>query len=137
VSAVGFPHRRFQRLERISLAISSAWGAALVIAALLVPFYRSASGSSSGTVTHGSATLVGVNGWSVLLITCAPLAATVMTAGALRRRVGRHGAGVLAWTVTGLLACLNAVALISIGVFILPVTAGLVVACSSHGHAPR
>ena len=99
VSAVAFPARRFRRLEWISLAIAFGWGAGLVIASLLVPFYRSVSGSGSGAVTHGSATLVGVNGWGVLLITCAPLAATVMTAGGLWRRAGRHGAGVLAWTV--------------------------------------
>lgn len=137
VSAVGFPARRFRRLEWISLAIAFAYGAGLVIAALLVPSYQSVSGSGSASVTHGSATLVAVNGWGVLLIMCAPLAATVMTAGALWRRAGRAGAGVLAWTVTGLIACLNAVALLSIGVFILPVTAGLVAACSSHRHAPR
>jgi len=78
-----------------------------------------------------------VNGWGVLVIACAPLAAAVMTAGALWRRAGRQGAGVLAWTVTGLLACLNAVAMLSIGVFILPVTAGLAVACGSHGRTPH
>jgi len=137
VSAVGLPARRFRRLERISLAIAFVWGAALVIAALLVPFYQSVTGSSSGIVTHGSASLVGVNGWGVLVIACAPLAAAVMTAGALWRRAGRQGAGVLAWTVTGLLACLNAVAMLSIGVFILPVTAGLAVACGSHGRTPH
>jgi hypothetical protein len=38
--------------------------------------------------------------------------------------------------VTGLLACLNVLALLTIGVLILPVTIGLVVACATHGGAP-
>jgi hypothetical protein len=135
MSAVGFPAGRFRRPEWVSLVIALACGGAVVIAALLAPFYQSVSTSSSGTVTHSSATLVGVNGWGVLLVTCAPLAAAVMTAGALWRRAGRPGAGVTAWTVTGLLACVNAVALLSIGVFILPITAALVVACGTHGRA--
>jgi hypothetical protein len=52
---------------------------------------------------------------------------------ALWRRRGRQGAGVIAWVVTALLVCFNVLALLSIGVFLLPVTLALVVACSTHG----
>jgi len=45
----------------------------------------------------------------------------------------RQGAGVLAWTIAGLLAVFNILALASIGVFVIPVTACLFVACAGHG----
>ena len=137
VSAVGSLVRRFGRPEWISLAFALVWGAGLVIAALLVPVYQSSSNSGSGAVTDGSATLVGVNGWGALLAAGAPVAAAVVTGCALWRRTGRHGAGVLAWTVTGLLACFNFLAMLSIGVFVIPVTLALAIACGTHGPKPR
>jgi len=137
VSAVESLDSRFGRLEAISLALALVWGVGLVIAAVLVPVYQSASVSSSGTVTDGSATLVGVNGWGALLVAGAPLAAAVVTECALWRRAGRQGAGVLAWAVAGLLVCLNVLAMLSIGVFVVPVTAALAVACGTHRHKPR
>jgi hypothetical protein len=134
VVAVGSLGSRFGRLERISLAIALVWGTGLVIGAVLVPVYQL---SRSGTVTEGPATLVGVNGWGVLLVAGAPLAAAVATGFALWRHRGRPGAGVLAWAVTGLLACVNLLAMLSIGVFVLPVTLALVVACCAHGRKPH
>jgi hypothetical protein len=128
---------RFRRLEWISLAFALVWATGLVIAALLVPVYQSLSVSSSGTVTDGSATLVGVNGWGALLVAGAPLAAAMVTGYALWRRTGRQGAGVLAWAVTGLLACFNFLAMLSIGVFVIPVTLALAIACGTHGPKPR
>jgi hypothetical protein len=109
----------------------------LGIGAVLAPVYQSASVSSSGTVTTGSATLVGVNGWGALLVAGAPLAAAVVTGWALWRRGGQPGAGVLAWTVTGLLVCFNFLAMLSIGVFVIPLTSALVVACITHGSKSR
>jgi hypothetical protein len=55
-----------------------------------------------------------------------------MVGGALWRRGSRPGAGVLAWTIAGLLAVFNVLALLSIGVFVIPVTACLFVACAGH-----
>ena len=135
--ALGSLGSRFGRLERISLAIALAWGTVLVIGAGLVPVYQSSSVMGSGTVTEGSATLVAVNGWGVLLVAGAPLAAAVATGFALWRQRGRPGAGFLAWAVTGLLACVNLLAMLSIGVFVLPVTLALVVACCTHGRKPH
>jgi len=137
VSAVGSLANRFGRFERISLVIALAWGAGLAVAALVVPVYKSSSVSSSGTVPDGSATLVGVNGWGALLVAVAPLAAAMVTGSALWRRAGRQGAGVFAWAVTGLLVCFNLLAMLSIGVFVLPVTLALVVACATHGRKPH
>ena len=136
MSAVGSLGNRFGRFERISLVIALVWGTGLAVATLVVPVYQLSSYSSSGTATDGSATLVGVNGWGALLVTVAPLAAAMVTGWALWRRAGRQGAGVLAWAVTGLLVCFNLLAMLSIGVFVLPVTLALVVACATHGRKP-
>jgi hypothetical protein len=124
---------RLGRLERVSLAVAAVWGAGLLAGAVVVPVYSSAGVPGSGAVSHGSATLVGVNGWGVLLVASVPLAATAMVGGALWRRGSRSGAGVLAWTIAGLLAVFNVLALASIGVFVIPVTACLFVACAGHG----
>ena len=137
MSAVASLDRRFRRPEWISLAIALALGTGLVILALLAPVYQSQSVSSSGTMANGSATLVGVNGWGALLAAGAPLAAAALAAYGLWRRAGRPGAGVLAWTVTGLLACFNVVAMATIGVFVVPVTVALFIACATHGGRPH
>ena len=134
---IGALDRRFGRLEWISLAIALASGTGLVIAALLAPVYQSQSVSSSGITASGSATLVGVNGWRALLIAAVPLAAAVMAGYGLWRRAGRPGAGVLAWTVTGLLACFNVLAMATIGMFVVPVTVALFAACAAHGGRPH
>ena len=124
---------RLRRLEWVSLVIALIWGAGLLAAAVVVPVYSSSGVSSSGSVAYSSATLVGVNGWGVLLVVCVPLVATLMAGGALWRRRSRPGAGVLAWTIAGLLAVFNILALASIGVFVIPVTACVFVACAGHG----
>jgi len=136
VSADGSLGRRFGRVQRIALASALAWAAGLVIAAVLVPAYQSSSIDSSGAVANGSATLVGVNGWGALLVAAAPLAAALVIWYALWGRRGRQGAGVLAWVVTALLIGFNVLAMLSIGVFLIPVTLALVVACSTHGDKP-
>jgi hypothetical protein len=66
-----------------------------------------------------------------------PLTAAVATGCPLWWQGGRPGAGVLAWAVTAVLACLNLLAMLSIGVFVLPVTLALVVACGTHGRKPH
>ena len=137
MSAVAALDRRFRRPEWISLAIALASGTGLVIVALLAPVYQSQGVSSSGTMTEGSATLVGVNGWVALLVAGAPLAAAVVTGYGLWRRAGRPGAGVPAWTVTGLLACFNVLAMATIGMFVVPVTVALFAACAAHGRRPH
>jgi len=137
MTSVGSVARRFGGLERLSLAAALAWGAGLVVAAFVAPLYQSSTVSSSGTVTSGSATLVGVNGLGALLVAGAPLAAAVVIGWALWRRAGRQGAGALAWTIAGLLGCFNLLAMLSIGVFFLPVTFALAVACGTHGRDRR
>ena len=137
MNAVGSLGSRFGRPERISLGIALAWGLGMVIAAFVAPVYHSSGVSTTGAMTDGSATLVAVNGWRALLVAAAPLAAALATGGVLWRRAGRPGGGFIAWTVVGLLGVFNVLAMASIGVFVLPVTIALIVACGTHGHRPH
>jgi hypothetical protein len=114
------------------LGVALIWSIVLLVAACLVPTYSSTSVSSDGVVTHGSETLVGDNGLGVLPVVAAPLLLTCLVAAALWRRGTRPGAGALAWTATGLLIAFNLVALMSIGVFVLPVTVALTLACATR-----
>jgi hypothetical protein len=128
---------RLRRAEWIALVVALFWSAALLVAAVLTPAYQSTTETSSGTVTHGSATLVNENGAGVLLIIGMPLLVTLMVGYALWRRGARRGAGPVAWTLTGLLAGFNLVAMLSIGPFIVPVTACLAVACTIRQARPH
>jgi hypothetical protein len=132
VNSVG---RRPGRAASIALSIAAVYAAALVVAAFFAPVYSSASVSSSGEVTQGSGTLVSVNGIGVLPVLAVPLLATVLVGCALWLRA-RRGAMPFAWTLTGLLAVFNLLAMLSIGLFVLPVTAALVIACvTSRRHS--
>jgi len=127
---------RLRRGESVALAVALLWSAALLVAAVLAPAYQSTTETSSGTVTHGSATLVNENGAGVLLIIAVPLLVTLIVGYALWRRGARRGAGPVAWTFTGLLTGFNLVAMLSIGPFIMPVTACLAVACTIRQTRP-
>jgi hypothetical protein len=137
MSAAGSLVSRLGRVERISLAIALIWGIGLVIAAFALPVYQSSGASSSGAFGVGSATLVEVNGWHGLIVAAVPLAAAVVIGCALCRRAGREGAGVLAWIVAGLLIGFTVLGMLSVGVFVLPATIALFVACINHGLPPR
>jgi hypothetical protein len=137
VSGLESARGRFGRLEFVSLLAALVWGAGLIIAAFLVPVYQSSTVSVSGAVSTGSATLVAVNGSGVLAVAGLPLVAAVLTGVALWRRAGRSGAGVFAWIVIGLLACFNVLAILSVGLLVIPVTVALAVACGTHGRQAR
>jgi hypothetical protein len=128
--------------EWMALAVALLWSAGLIVAAAMAPAYEPTTEASSGTVTHESATLVDENGPAILLPVGVPLLVTVIVGYALWRREASHGAGRIAWTFTVLLAGFNVVAMASIGLFMLPVTAALAVACAkrqagTHGKAGR
>lgn len=118
------------RLSAIALSIAMAWALVLLVAAFLVPVYQSVTASSSGEVTRGSETLVGMNGLGGVLVVAVPLLVSVFVAGALSMRA-RHGAMALAWGLTALLAAFNLLAIMTVGLFMVPVTAALVVACAA------
>lgn len=135
-SIVNSAGTRLPRIATVALSVAAAYGMLLVVAGFLAPVYLSTSESSSGEVTHGSGTLVGVNGLGVVAVLGVPLLATVLVGYALRLR-SRRGAVPFAWTLTGLLAAFNLLAMASIGLFVLPVTAALIVACSTSRPRPR
>jgi hypothetical protein len=118
-----------------ALVVAGALGVLLLIAAFVVPVYESATFTSSGDaggavtqVTSGSATLVGENGWIVVLLLAIPLAATAVVGYALARRPPPRASAV-PWTATGLHAALTLLRMLAIGIVLRPITAALVVAC--------
>lgn len=80
----------------------------------------------------GAMTLVEEEGSGILLAVGVPLVATVLVTLALLARGPGSNAGALAWTLVVLLGGFNALALLSIGIFLLPTTVCLLVACGLH-----
>lgn len=118
------------RASSIALLSAAAWGLGLVVAGFYVPVYQSENMSPSGELKQGTETLVGMNGPGVLIALVLPLLTTVLVAGALLLRT-RRGALPVAWALTALLAVFNLLGMLTIGVFVVPVTVALVLACAS------
>ncbi len=112
------------------------WSVFLVITALVLPVYGSTESSAGpgavGSMPGTSSTLVGVNGTEVLVVVGLPALLTVFVWLALRDRFthGRRASGYIAWTLVGLLAAGCLVAVLSIGLFVLPVALLLASAAS-------
>lgn len=124
---------RFSDLGRralIAWAVAIAWSIAVWFAAFSVPVYSSEGASSDGTVVDSGVTLVGENGLSAVVVISVPLVVSLLV-GATLAFVAWPAGRVLAWVLTGLLAALNVLALLSIGIFVLPVTIALVVTCAT------
>jgi hypothetical protein len=136
VTIVSSDNPRLGRVTSLALSMAALYGVGLVVAGFVVPVYRSTSASSSGEVTHGSDTIVGVNGLGVGFVLGVPLLATAFVACALWLR-SRPGAVPFAWTITGVLAAFSLLAMLSIGAFVLPVTVALIVACSTCRPRPK
>lgn len=126
------PTRGPTRAPLFALAVAVIYGAALVMAGFLVPVYSTESASSDGEVLVGSATLVAENGAGIVAVLAIPLLLSVAVGTALLL-LPRRGALPTAWGLTGLLAAFNLLAMLSIGVFVIPVTVALVVACLTSG----
>jgi len=131
------------RPESVALLLAGGWGLGLIVAGFVVPMYRTASESITGEITYGSDTLVGVNGPGVVVVLAVPFVVTVLVGCALLLRA-RRGALLAAWTLTVMLAMFTLLAMMSIGFFVVPVTAGLIVACAAsrpqpprNSHLPR
>ena len=103
----------------------------LLAGALTVPVYTGEFTSLSGTRTT-SATLVGENGPWALAVVALPLIPVLTVAALLgwRRRVGRIGAGPVAWTLVGVLGAFAVVTGFSIRLFVLPIAGLLASACA-------
>lgn len=124
------------RAAWVAVVAAFVWACGLVVAAFKLPVYGAAIYSSSGTPTgitsnttlRATQTLVEVNGSIAAVEMAVPLIATLAVATALRFGVHRTPLA-LAWTSTGLLAVFNLLAMLTIGVMVLPVTGALLVAC--------
>jgi hypothetical protein len=103
-----------QRIPRLATGLAAVWGVGLVVAAPTLPVYGS------------GATLVEVNGAGVLWVVTVPLVAALVVAGCLATG-GRTVRG-MAWAVTSLVAMLGLLALLTIGIAIVPVAVALAVA---------
>jgi hypothetical protein len=129
----GFP---WSRTAATALSFALVWSALLVVGALVLPAYGTSSQSattdtgtgaaSTAPVTTGTETLVGVNGPGVLVVVGIPLIVTMLVAAALAFRRRRLG-----WVLTSVLGFFTLLAMMSIGIFILPTTLALVVACAA------
>ena len=116
------------RTVRIALAAAALWAGGLVVAALALPAYTGSSSTedASGEVhtTSTTATFVEANGTWGLVVASVPLAACLVVAVPLLGPGGR-ATRVAAVVVVALLGALTVLGLLSIGVFIAPVTAAL------------
>ncbi|PSL06748.1 hypothetical protein CLV30_102134 [Haloactinopolyspora alba] len=122
-------------VRKLALLVALVWSVGLLVAGFTVPMYRQETESSSGTISHGTDTFVGVNGSQSVIVLLAPLLVSILVAGALlMRRV--PGTMAIAWTMTAALCGLTALAMLSIGVLVLPVAAALVVACTAKPSSP-
>ena len=119
------------------MVIAAIYAAAFLIVGAFVPTYSSSSSSetSNGVTTHSSssATMVAVNGVRVLFVLALPLVAVGLVWVSLRwrRRHGHLDAGLLAWIVVVLLGVMSVLAMLSIGIFIVPLVVLLAAACAN------
>jgi energy-converting hydrogenase Eha subunit B len=95
---------------------------ALVPLALLAPLYQGETASEGGVVSATTGTLVGVNGYAVLIPVCVPLVLALAGWIGLRRRCSRGSrvGTLLARSAASLLAVFAVIASASIGLFVLP-----------------
>jgi hypothetical protein len=138
---------RLTRASSVALLIASIYSAALIVAGFVVPMYSSLSASSSPAdssgsvsspvvVSHGSATLVAVNGLGGALVLSIPLLVSLAVGVALWQSA-RRGAVPIAWTLTWLMVAFNLAGMMTIGMFIIPVTVALLFACSRIQPRPK
>lgn len=121
----------------IALGVAAAYSLLLVVLATVVPVYGTESstttlqpdGSETVEVSSGGATLVSVNGLTALLPVAVPLVVTLLVAVLLRRSAGRP-AYATAWVLVALYGAFCVLALLSIGIFLMPVALVLLVACA-------
>jgi hypothetical protein len=133
---------RLGRATRIFLVIAALYATAFLLVGAFVPTYSSTSSSetSNGVPTHSSssATMVAVNGMRVLFVLALPLVAVglVWVSVMWRRRHGHLDVRVLAWVVVGLLGVMSILAMLSVGIFIMPLVMLLAAACAKAPMTP-
>lgn len=112
--------------SRWLLLVAGVYALVLAVAAFWVPLY-SGEGSDGSTAT---ATLVDVNGTWGVIVAIIPLGCTALVAALLHLAVGHRAALVAAWVAIGLFGAFTLLGLLTIGAFLLPVVALLLLAAS-------
>jgi hypothetical protein len=124
--------RRFSWGEMLALAGAALCSAALLVGALVAPWYSSTDsevGPHGAQVSHSTATLVQENGAMVLGIVAVPLLVTAAIAIVLGTRRPGLGTPLLAWGLVALIGVLVVLGILAIGIFILPTALSLVAVC--------
>jgi hypothetical protein len=118
-----------QKAVTAFLALATAWSGALILLALILRQPRSTSGGVNSHIAP-SVTLVQENGPKVLIPVGLPLALTLCVALLMwsHYRRDRPLLGVGVWVCVGLLLALSLLAILSVGIFILPVAVLVVLA---------
>ncbi len=111
---------------RVAWWVAVAWGALLPVLALVLPVGTEATLGADGVETMRRVTLAQIEGASGVLTVAVPLALAVLV-GAAMSSEGRWGLPT-AWTLFGLLAAANLLAMMSVGVLVVPLTVALLVA---------
>jgi hypothetical protein len=108
----------------VALALALIWSVGLLLVAVLVP-------------VNGSATLVDQNGQVVLIVAALPMVLTAVASTALAWEDphGRGSGRVVAWLCVAALIALTLLGILSVGVFVLPVTV-LVAYATARTSAP-
>jgi len=133
--AIGGTRLRLGRTAKSAMIFALGYAALLMLGGLTLPMYSSESVSSDGMMTIGTKTLVEVNGSWVEALLAVPLIISLVVAAALSQRPQRWAAA-LAWTCVCLLAALSLLGLMTIGMFLLPVTFALTLACAGPTRDP-
>jgi hypothetical protein len=117
-------------VRSLALLVAVASSVGFAVAGFLVPVYDGVTVTSeSPAVRQTSSTLVAENGSWVVALLVLPLVATVVVALALLVG-GRPNGLVIAWSATAAVALFTVLAMLTIGIFALPGTIALVVACA-------
>jgi hypothetical protein len=116
---------------KLALLVARIYSVAIIVAGFFLPAYTSLSVTSTGEVKRVSTTLVGENGFGSVFVLSVPLVLTLAVGVALRLHAKRRAMAV-AWTLTGLFAMFNLAGVMSIGLYIIPVTLCLLYACSRY-----
>ncbi|WP_062296665.1 hypothetical protein [Demequina maris] len=117
---------RWSARTRIAWWVAVGWGVLLPVLALVVPVGTEVSLGSDGVETERHLTLAQAEGISGVLTVAVPLALALLVGVAMAadRRWGLP----TAWTLFGLLAAADFLAMMSVGIFVIPLTVALLVA---------
>src|SRR5690349_7785487 len=122
--------RNMKLLSGAAWLAGVGWSIGLIAFFMYAPVYDTVSTTMSGKTVHGTATLMDANGNGELVVLVVPLVLALLVGVALLLRSRRRAMWV-AWGLTGILAVFNGLALLSIGIAVVPVTAAMILACAT------